>query len=224
MILFLLKAGGGKTRARTTRVGLVVRASCSCACAGTASSPAKNARQNCDRTVAGLAGIALLIGYRRTRSVLKAEPPVHLPGTAPCRDWCRPALHAGDARGQVFGHGRKATGARAQSLPIKNIVVGLPHPAVREAIANQTRIDHTRAALNPWRVVRSKAPAPRDACVTWGSCARTVRRTCPADPTASVAGRKTQPNFWKVTPADRPKKPGETRPALPRPGPYGRAA
>ena|GEM_PF-4165193 len=61
----------------------------------------------------------------------RAEPPVHLPGTAPRRDRVASrSPHAGDARDQFFGAGHGATGAWAQSLPIKNIVVGLPYPAV----------------------------------------------------------------------------------------------
>lgn len=86
---------------------------------------------------------------------------------------------------------KKATGARAQSLPIKNIVVGLPHPAVWEAVANLTRIDHTRAAINPRRVVRPEAPAPRDESHAGGPVRGPFDEQPPAEPTAPGAGRKT---------------------------------
>jgi hypothetical protein len=126
----------------------------------------------CERRFTSSAGFALYSRYRRTRSVSKRPSrPFTCPGRLLVVTGWRPALHAGDARGQVHGRGRGATGARAQSLPIKNMAsASLIRPS-REVRHNLTRIDHTRAAQNPWRGGRSEALAPRDVESRRGSCA-----------------------------------------------------
>ena len=124
--------------------------------------------------------------------------------------------HAGDARGHVHGRGRKATGARAQSLPIKNIAVGLPYPAVpggcRKSDANRSYA-RSRKPLAP-TAARTLPREGRDGSFFVGEPGRP---TAPP-PSQGGAGRKTQPRVWKVTPGDRHKsrmKPGQ---ALPCPG------
>jgi hypothetical protein len=69
--------------------------------------------------------------------------PVTLHGTAPCRDWVAFPFSTRAMQGtRSTDFGRGATRGRVHSLPIKNIAVGLPYPAVpgdcRKSDANRS--------------------------------------------------------------------------------------
>lgn len=64
-------------------------------------------------------------------SLQRLSRPVTLHGTAPCRDWVAFPFSTRAMQGTgSTDFGREATRGRVYPLPIKNIVVGLPHPAV----------------------------------------------------------------------------------------------
>lgn len=64
-------------------------------------------------------------------SLQRLSRPVTLHGTAPCRDWVAFPFSTRAMQGaRSMDFGRVATRGRVYPLPIKNIVVGLPHPAV----------------------------------------------------------------------------------------------
>lgn len=152
----------------------------------------------------------------------KAEPPGHLSGTAPRRDRWHPALHAGDARGQVCGRGREATGARAQSQPINNIAAPSFIRPSGEVPHNMTRIDRTRAALILWRG-GGPTHSPR------GAVPRAVRRlTSSAAPSAPLfhRARDARPSGSPGRSLQRTGTTGGRNPAKPYRvlGPLGRDA
>ena len=119
-------------------------------------------------------------------SLQRLSRPVTLHGTAPCRDWVAFPFSTRAMQGtKSMDFGRVATRGRVYPLPIKNIVVGLPHPAVP---GDRRTSDANRS------YARSLKPH---------------RRTRPAD-RPLMRERKNQPSPWKVTPAARRKKPGET--------------
>src|SRR5215212_9376534 len=91
-----------------------------------------------------------------------------------------------DAVARPLGQGRSPCRSRT------NIVVGLPIRPCREAVANLTRIDHTRAAINLGAAAARRLP--RD-----GSAAGCPTELPSAEPPALDAGRKTELSLWKVT-------------------------
>lgn len=128
-------------------------------------------------------------------SLQRLSRPVTLHGTAPCRDWVAFPFSTRAMQGTMStDFGRGATRGRVYPLPIKNIVVGLPHPAVP---GDRRTSDANRS------YARSLKPT--------GGHARPTDRI-----PLNTRGRerKNQPSFWKVTPEARRKKPGET-PASP---------
>ena len=124
-------------------------------------------------------------------SLQRLSRPVTSHGTAPCRDWVAFPLSTRAMQGtRSTDFGRGATRGRVYSLPIKNIVVGLPHPAVP---GDCRKSDANRSYAQP----------------------ETYLADTPGRPTAfprTTRGRerKNQPSPWKVTPEVRRKKPGET--------------
>lgn len=76
-------------------------------------------------------------------SLQRLSRPVTLHGTAPCRDWVAFPFSTRAMQGTgSTDFGRGATRGRVYPLPIKNIVVGLPYPAVpgdcRKSDANRS--------------------------------------------------------------------------------------
>ena len=114
-----------------------------------------------------------------------------------------------DTVARLLGQGRS---------PCRSITLSLP-PLIRPSgrgVANLTRIDHTRAAVNHLAptAVRTLPHDGSDGSSLVGK---------PGRPTAPVAVRKTQLRLWKVTPEDRRKSRTPAKPSLVL-GLFGRAA
>lgn len=108
-------------------------------------------------------------------SLRRPSRPVTSHGTAPCRDWVAFPFSTRAMQGtRSTDSGRGATRGRAYSLPIKNIVVGLPHPAVpgdcRTSDANRS---YARSLKPTWRTRPADRPHPLDP--RGGGNARTSR-------------------------------------------------
>ena len=95
-------------------------------------------------------------------SLQRLSRPVTSHGTAPCRDWVAFPFSTRAMQGtRSTDFGREATRGRVYPLPIKNIVVGLPHPAVpgdrRTSDANRS---YARSLKPTWRTRPADRPHP----------------------------------------------------------------
>lgn len=107
-------------------------------------------------------------------SLQRLSRPVTLHGTAPCRDWVAFPFSTRAMQGtRSTDFGRGATRGRVYPLPIKNIVGGLPYPAVpgdcRTSDANRS---YARS-LTHWRTRPADRPHPLEP--RGGGNARTSR-------------------------------------------------